>query len=490
MGLLDQLKGTITSLKGKIPQGKVDLAKAQILANQAKILGGVTPIAADLGKKVAGFFSSTTGIIVIVVLILALIGLGVWLYYYLKPKSSPPPQLPAAPALPTPAAPSGTSGAATSTPSTPSTPSTAAVPGTAANSDEFDSSDNTDFATDNSDFTFSEGFQAPAVPAQSITAEEVTLVNLQPLAIKDAGFTGPYPSGKYDPETATANAIKAGFRFLTLHIDYMDTNKTGYAPKNIPTLLVRGPDGALVSGNSGDIELVAKTIANFAFRPEAPNYERPIILYLHINRAPNKVKNPGDYIRFLSKIAKALNPLAPSHLGLTPLGNFTRQKLEGVLLTTPIHSFEGNTIILSNADTSMFRSKAPSAERYNPAEDLDFWVNMRVYLDSEEDTLGISTAAPSDLRVSAVVADLNRLLALPSAKKDTFAGKNKTRYSIALGSRLTNPTPAEIDTSLNQLGLNAVPIDIFTPSNAQVLKLTEEYSHMPYRPKPAALRNV
>jgi hypothetical protein len=484
MGLLDQVKGKITGLTGKIPKGAVDLAKAQILANQAKILSTVAPIASDLGKKTLGFFSSTTGIIIIVVLILVLIGLGVWLYYYLTPKSSPPPQLPAAPALPTPAAPSGTSGSAALTPTAP------VVPGRSDNSDEFDSSDNTDFTTDNSDFTFSEGFQAPAVPAQSITAEEVTLVNLQPLAIKDAGFTGPYPSGKYDPETATANAIKAGFRFLTLQIDYMDTSKNGYAAKNIPTLLVRGPDGALVSGNSGDIELVAKTIANFAFRPEAPNYERPIILYLHINRAPNRVKNPGDYIRFLSKIAKALNPLAPSHLGLTPLGNFTRQKLEGVLLTTPIHSFEGNTIILSNADTSMFRSKAPSAERYNPAEDLDFWVNMRVYLDSEEDTLGISTAAPSDIRVSAVVADLNRLLALPPAKKDTIAGKNKTRYSIALGSRLTNPTPADIDTSLNQLGLNAVPIDIFTPSNAQVLKITEEYSHMPYRPKPAALRNV
>lgn len=482
MSLLDQVKGKITSLKGKIPQGTVDLAKAQILANQAKILGPVTPIAADLGKKTLGFFSSTTGIIVIVVLILALIGLGVWLYYYLTPKSSPPPQLPAAPALPTQTTPATSSGGATS--------STPVVPGTAANSDEFNSSDNTDFATDNSDFTFSEGFQATAVPAQTITAEEVTLVNLQPLAIKDAGFTGPYPSGKYDPETATANALKAGFRFLTLQIDYMDTSKNGYAPKNIPTLLVRGPDGALVSGNSGDIELVAKTIANFAFRPEASNYERPIILYLHINRAPNKVKNPGDYIRFLSKIAKALNPLAPSHLGLTPLGNFTRQKLEGVLLTTPIHSFEGNTIILSNADTSIFRTKAPPAERYNPAEDLDFWVNMRVYLDSEEDTLGISMAAPSDIRVSAVVGDLNRLLALPSAKKDTFAEKNKNRYSIALGSRLTNPTPADIDTSLNQLGLNAVPIDIFTPSNAQVLKLTEEYSHMPYHPKPVALRNI
>jgi len=481
MGLLDQVKGKITSLKGKIPQGTVDLAKAQVLANQAKILGAVTPIASDLSKKVTGFFSSTTGIIIIVVIVLALIGLGVGLYFYLKPKSSPPPQLPTAPALPTPAAPSGTSGSAT-TPSTPSIPSTAAVPGTTANSDDFDTGD--------SDFTFTEGFQAAAVPAQSITAEEVTLLNLQPLAIKDAGFTGPYPNGKYDSETATANALKAGFRFLTLHIDYMDTNKNEYAARNTPTLLVRGPDGAVISGNSGDIGLVAKTIANFAFRPEAPNYERPIILYLHINRAPNRVKNPGDYIRFLSKIAKALNPLAPTHLGLTPLGNFTRQKLEGVLLTTPIHSFEGNTIILSNADTSMFRSKNPSAERYNPAEDLDFWVNMRVYLDSEEDTLGISTAAPSDIRVSAVVADLNRLLALQPAKKDTFAEKNKMRYSIALGSRLTNPTPADIDTSLNQLGLNAVPIDIFTPSNAQVLKLTEEYSHMPYRPKPAALRNV
>jgi hypothetical protein len=113
---------------------------------------------------------------------------------------------------------------------------------------------------------------------------------------------------------------------------------------------------------------------------------------------------------------------------------------------------------------------------------------MRVYSETEQDVLGISTVAASDTTVSAVVVDLNRVLKLSSKSMDTFAEKNKSRYSIAMGERIINPNVADINIALNSLGINAIPIDIFTAPNTEVVQFTEEYSNMSYHPKPAALR--
>jgi hypothetical protein len=338
-----------------------------------------------------------------------------------------------------------------------------------------------------------EGFQAsqPTVPPQEISPEETTFLNLQPMAIKDTGFFGPYPNGAYDAVTATGNVLKAGFRFLTLQIDYMDSVKDGdFALPGEPTLLMRASNGGLLTSNTGSIKDVATTVANMAFRPEVPNNTQPVILYLHVNRAPNPVREPNSYVLFLSKIAEALNPLAPFHLGLTPLGNFTRQKMANSLLTTPLSSLEGQVVILSNADTSLFRSTSASIDRYDPAKDLDFWVNMRVYLDSENDSLGITHAQEPNGPVHAVVADLKRLLSLSDSAATTFAAKAKNRYVIAMGDRITNPTVKEIDRAINTLGINVVPLDIFTPSTATIMDITSEYANMSYHPKPVALRTT
>jgi hypothetical protein len=334
-----------------------------------------------------------------------------------------------------------------------------------------------------------EGFQMPTVPPQSISADQVTFVNLQPLSIKDTGFTGPYNNGSYDTVAATANALKSGFRFLTLQIDYMDSTRAGFEEAGDPTLIIRGPNNTLLSKNSGSINEVATTIANMAFRPEVPHNTRPVIVYLHITRSPNPVTNPNGYLNFLSKIAKALNPLAPMHLGLTPLGNFTRQKMADTLLNTPLQSLEGQVIILSNADTSLFRTTSSSVDRYNPAEDLDFWVNMRVYLDSEEDSIGITNLS-EDNKASAVLVDLNRILALSKTAANSFAAKGRSRYVIAMPSRTTNPTAANVDKAINTLGVNVVPLDIFTDTTDNVKNIVSEYAFMPYHPKPTALRNI
>ena len=335
-----------------------------------------------------------------------------------------------------------------------------------------------------------EGFQVQTNErtADPIADSDKNLVNSQVLAIKDTGFIGPYPTGKYDEEDATSKVLKAGFRFLTLQVDYLDTAKDSalFEKPKLPTLLIRSSTKSLLSGNSGSIQTVANTIANVGFRPEVPNHLQPIILYIHVNCTPDPVKSPEKYLEFLSEIAGQLNPLAPLHLGLTPTGNYTRQKLEHELLITPLDSYSGQVIIMSNVDTSLFRSRSYTA--YPPAQDLDFWVNMRVYLQDAADVLGVSTMPPKSVTPAAVVADLKRVLGITGTLVQTFAANAKNTFTIAMPDRTANPTPADFKNALENYGIHAIPIDIFSDTPENVIQMASEYNHMAYFPKPAALR--
>jgi hypothetical protein len=332
----------------------------------------------------------------------------------------------------------------------------------------------------------SEGFQN-----SSVAPTDQLFLNMQPLSIKDTGFMGPYPSGLFKEEAATVSALTAGFRFLTLEIDYTEMKKdlSKFEAPGEPTLLVRN-GGNLVSGNSGSIKEVADAIARNAFSPTVPNNTSPIILYLHLVRAPSAVHTPNDYLSFLSKIATELGPLVPHHLGLTPEGNFTRQNLSDQILTTPMKSLEGKVIIMCNADTSMFRKQNVSEKRYAPANDLDFWVNIQVFLENDADTNGLTQLPPQGTPSTAVLVDLKRVLSLGPQKQEAFAAAGKERYVIAMGPRITNPSATDLDTALNILGVNTVPLDIFVSNPQDLLILMKEYSNMSFKKKPSALEYI
>ena len=317
----------------------------------------------------------------------------------------------------------------------------------------------------------------------------LTLQNAQPLTIKQAAFLGPLPDGHFDTDNGAVQALRAGFRSFIFQIDYLDTKRDEnlFALPGIPTLLYRADDGGLLSENSADINEVAQSIANSAFRPEVPKNTDPVIIYLHILRTPSITRDPDGYKIFLSKIAKALNPLAPMHLGMTPLGTFHRQKQESVLLATPLSNFEGQVIILCNADTSVFKNANPPI---NPADDLDFWVNMRVYLNEAADSLGVTQMPAAGVTPSAVVVRLDNTLALSSQKIDAFAAQGKNRFVIALPSQMYNPTVQELDTAINLLGINMVPLDIFSDNVDNVKALVKEYDSNDFRLKPVGLRQV
>jgi hypothetical protein len=322
---------------------------------------------------------------------------------------------------------------------------------------------------------------------QPVSPDAYTLVNLQPRTIKQVGYLGPLPEGRFDVANAVGQTLRAGFRSFVFQIDYLDTSRgDAYGGAGVPLLLYRGDDGSLLSKNSADIKDVATSIANLAFRPEVPNYTEPILIYLHILRAPSAVRDPDGYTTFLSKIAASLNPLAPNHLGMTPLGSFNRQKQESTLINTPLSSFEGQVIVLCNADTSIFRNST----EIDPANDLDFWVNMRVYLNSSGDTIGITQPPPAGVTPSAVVVPLPSLLNLSSQKMDSFAAQAKHQFIIAIPSQSKNVSDTQLNTAINILGINIVPIDIFSDPIDKVHALSEEYSNMTFRPKSAVLRNA
>jgi hypothetical protein len=343
-----------------------------------------------------------------------------------------------------------------------------------------------------------EGFQVTVeagTPAPPPAEAERIFINTQPLSIKHAGFQGMTPQGtaKFDSVQATGDALKAGFRAFVLQIDYTDMKKdqTLFPEPGFPTLLYRDRTGSLLSSNAGSIKEVAETIAGLAFRPEVPNYNMPVILYLHLVRAPSAVKEPELHMRFLSRIATELGPLAQFHLGMTPSGSFHRQKQEDLLLNMPMKALEGQVIILSNADTSMFRSAAAreGGMRYNPKDDLDYWVNMRVYLENDDTSVGITKVTDKG-DPKAIVVNFGEVVALSQSKGDAFAMKGKSRFVIGLPAPNTNPTVAQLDKAITELGINMVPLDIFTPTVEESKRLLESFNNDPYKLKGGALRRI
>ena len=319
-----------------------------------------------------------------------------------------------------------------------------------------------------------------------ISPDQYTLLALQPRAIKQVGYIGPLNNGSFDVSSGVSQTLRSGFRFLILQIDYLETamDPTKFPATGIPTLLYRGDDGSLLSTNSADIGEVAQMIAGLAFRPEVPNYTEPLLIYLHILRAPSPIRSSDAYLNFLSAIATALNPLAPTHLNTTSLGVFTRQKQEDVLINTPLSAFSGQTIVLCNADTSIFRS---TAKQIAPANDLDYWVNIRVYLESSDYRIGVSKAPETGVVPSAIIMNLRDLLFLSDEEMDNFAFKTKSTFVIALPQQLANPSTDELGIALNQLSVNVVPLDIFSTDITTVRSLIDEYSGMTFRPKQPSL---
>lgn len=337
-----------------------------------------------------------------------------------------------------------------------------------------------------SDLKKKEGFQ------NKEPQTDINLLNLQPFTVKQAGFLGPVQAGVFEEGSAIEQALRAGVRTFIFQIDYHEDSSKGppsFPEAGEPCLLYRDDSGKLVSLNAGSILRVSKFLAELAFSDKIVSKNDPIVIILHGLRAPDPIEKPKEYIRYCSAIAKQLKPLAPFHLGLTSEGDYHRQALQGQLFTTPFTKFEKKIIILSTFDTTMFRNvKKLGLSTIDPVEDLDYWVNAQIFTEKLDKFSGVAAVPPANTKVRASLVSLSELVRLSDSEKKTWATRNKDIFTIALPSQNTNPSEEALQTALTNLGVNIVPLDIFSFEAVQTRRLTEILERKTWKMRPLALR--
>ena len=296
-------------------------------------------------------------------------------------------------------------------------------------------------------------------------ASETSLLNLQTISVKQSAYIGPSEvEGEFDTTVGIQSAVTAGIRVFILQIDYLDTPKTDalFDAPLVPTLLYRNADGKLISKNGANIGKVAESLAAHAFNGATVTGTQPLIVYLHFVRAPSPLREPEKYIKYLSTVAMQLKPLSTYLLGGAAEGKFQRQENELTLLQSPISQFQSKMILFCNADTSIFRNTAAlGMKAIAQTEDLDYMVNVRVYLDSSSDSLGVTSVPTNALTPVAVVVPFSRLTAMSEKEQDTFAMKGKMRFVFALPSQDKNPSVSEIKAGLDHCSVNSIALNLF-----------------------------
>jgi hypothetical protein len=109
-------------------------------------------------------------------------------------------------------------------------------------------------------------------------------------------------------------------------------------------------------------------------------------------------------------------------------------------------------------------------------------------LNSDSDTFGVAQIPATGVTPSAVIVNLSDILAMPIQKMNAFSMRTMQQLVIAMPSALQNPSKKDLDIALNTVGVNTIPLDIFSDSLANVKTLVGEYSSMSYKPIPIALR--
>lgn len=334
--------------------------------------------------------------------------------------------------------------------------------------------------------------------------DELKLMNLQPLTVKQAGFIGPLDAGVFQEATAVTNTLKAGVRTFFFQIDYHeDSNKDPKLFPGVkePCLLYRDDSGVLTSTNAGSILKMSQAIADIGFSNSVPSQNDPIVIVLYGARVPaDPVTDPKGYLAYCTKIASQLKPLAPFHLGMTAHGDYHRQALQGQLFTTPFKSFEKKVIIVSNFDTSLYRSVAKMGSLgippYAPADDLDYWTHAQIYKDDAglnvgASSLGVTAVAPPNIPTRAKIFTIDSIRAVIKGGDpavSAWATKNKSVFTVIVPNSMTNPSYDEINTIVKKMGVNVLPFDFFSFDLSDTKRRIQIWNSATWNLRPVALR--
>lgn len=322
------------------------------------------------------------------------------------------------------------------------------------------------------------------------------LVNFQCLACRFTGYLGPFNNGFFDANESVKYACKAGCRVFVLEIDYVD-NQTASdgTPSYFPKLVIRDVQSRnVVNGISyqplqnsllkSNIRDACTAIKEYAFAPNNPNANDPVIVVLYLLRIPPSTSAAvKQNIVYMSNIAKCLQPLVDRHVdNIISGGTFTRQKQEGRLLTNPITDYQGRILIFSNADTTPFRNETS----YGPKEDLDYLVNLRLtYKQTKLGATGNSTGGSFGLLETA-----ENYTIIPTDQIDATASDTKLKWTLCLSQDPSQPVSESTYKSITEkFGVHCVPIQIWDENNGFMFADTT-FKTYSFIPKPLPLRFV
>jgi len=307
-----------------------------------------------------------------------------------------------------------------------------------------------------------QGLQASFV---NVPQPQQLLINTAVLSTRLTGFLGPFSAGVFDEDNATRLALTTGSRCLVLEIDY--ENNT-YAPK----LIYRDGWGSKQSLNTGNIATVAASIAARAFKPDnngapASVASDPLILVLYFVRAPNKSSEPVEYIKFLGSVAEQLAPINDLILAQTPQGDFRRQALESQLFYTSYTAFQNKIIVLTNADTTVFRNlkNFGLSGEIGIKQDLDFMVNARLYSRESPSPFGITGSPNSTIKPAAVITSSTYWTMTPTDRTESAVQSTKEAWTLVMtpvSSSTNQINDKDMNSLLTTYGVNSIPISLFS----------------------------
>jgi len=289
-------------------------------------------------------------------------------------------------------------------------------------------------------------------PWKSIPESNQALVNWRPLTVRLVGYLGGLNSlenGVFDMNFGVVSALKLGARCFFFDIDYLEV-----APCR-PLLLYRDKTAYKRSLNSGSILDGMTALSVNAFT----NNKDPILIILYLHRIPPGKKQQE---RFFLNLAQSLKPLTNNHLGDTSLGDFRNCKKEESLFTFPITTYASKFIVCVNYDTSQLKAT-------NPADNLHYWNNARIYQDPQgiDATLGSVTPSVATGGLASIkVASTDQIINLSSTgsptPQATYATTCSSVFTISLAPPEYDYTNAKMETLLNTLGVQCVPLDVLS----------------------------
>lgn len=302
------------------------------------------------------------------------------------------------------------------------------------------------------------------VAMSTIPDDQRLLINTTVLSTRLTGFLGPYSNGVFDEDAATRLALSAGSRCLVIDID---RESGGLEPK----LVYRDGWGIKQSLNMASLEKVAKSIAGRAFKVSNDSVppklaSDPLLVVLYISSAPDAATQPLEYVRFLGKIAEALQPIRDLIVGQTPQGDFRRQALESQLFFQPSSIFSNRVIVLCNADTSPFRrltSLGLSGE-IGARQDLDLLVHARLYSKQSPSNLGITGSPTSSTNPAAYITTPDYWLNIPPDRLADAQSQTKKAWTLVMqnvASEKSSLTSDQLAKLTTQYGVQAIPFTIF-----------------------------